>query len=230
MIGRILLGVIVLYLFVAYLVLPWAWNRYARLHPELADLPRVTHTANEIPGDPLNVALIGSELEVNKLMVDAKWFPADPLTLRSCLRIASATVLRRPYEEAPVSNLYLFNRKQDLAFEQPVGDDPRKRHHVRFWKAPRTAQGREIWVGAVTYDDRVGLSYTTGQITHHIAPDIDAERNRLMQQWQQTGSLLEEFPWPDFHTVHEGRNGGGDPWHTDGSLGVGVLKPGLLAK
>ena len=26
------------------------------------------------------------------------------------------------------------------------------------------------------------------------------------------------------HDVREGRNGGGDPWHTDGKLFVGLLK------
>jgi len=28
----------------------------------------------------------------------------------------------------------------------------------------------------------------------------------------------------DFHTELEGRNGGGDPWHTDGRLAVVLLR------
>ena len=72
-----------------------------------------------------------------RAMVAARWYPADPLTLRSCLEIAEATVLKRPYDDAPVSSLYLFGRKEDLAFEQPVGNDPRERHHVRFWLTER---------------------------------------------------------------------------------------------
>ena len=31
----------------------------------------------------------------------------------------------------------------------------------------------------------------------------------------------------DFHTVRSGKNGGGDPWHTDGRLFLGVIKPDL---
>src|SRR6185369_11715834 len=104
-------------------------------------------------------------------MLAAGWHAADPLGLRSDLEIAADTVLARPYEDAPVSNLYLFGRKEDLAFEQPAGDDPRRRHHVRFWKSSKVDdQGRPAWVGSATYDQRVGLSHTTGQITHHIAP------------------------------------------------------------
>jgi hypothetical protein len=29
----------------------------------------------------------------------------------------------------------------------------------------------------------------------------------------------------NYHEKREGRNGGGDPWHTDGSLIAGVIKP-----
>lgn len=223
----IVLGAVAaIYLVVAYLVMPYAWNRYATRHPTLDDVPGITETGSKIPGDPLNVALIGSEREVKKAMVDAKWYPADPLTLESCLEIAEATVLKRPYDAAPVSSLYLFGRKEDLAFEQPVGDDPRQRHHVRFWKSPKSdADGRDIWLGSATYDRRVGLSETTGQITHHISGDVDKERDHVLETLEQAGDLLERYEIPGFHKVLSGRNGGGDAWTTDGRLFVGVLKP-----
>ncbi len=111
-------GLLLLYGAVAYLVMPLAWTRYSRRHPSLDDIPGITHTAAGIPGDPLNVALIGTESDVKKIMLAAKWYPADPLTLRSCLEIADDTVLKRRYDDAPVSNLYLWGRKEDLAFEQ----------------------------------------------------------------------------------------------------------------
>src|SRR5205085_1874209 len=104
------------------------------------------------------------------------------LSLKSCLEIAEATVLKRPYEDAPVSNLFLWGRKEDLAFEQPVGDNPRERHHVRFWSAEKKDEnGRPAWFGSVTFDKSVGISHTTGQVTHHIAEDLDDERDRLMK-------------------------------------------------
>ena len=187
----------------------------------------VTHTANGIPGDPLNAALIGAHAEVIRALLAAGWYPADPLTLKSCLEIAEATVLERPYQEAPVSNLYLWDRKQDLAFEQPVGDDPKQRHHVRFWRAPRPAEdGRTVWVGAAIYDRRVGFSHTTGQITHHTAADIDAERDHLFDDLARSGHLLEKYAIDDFHKIRTGRNGGGDPWRTDGKLYIGVTVNG----
>jgi hypothetical protein len=206
--------------------MPALWKRYERRHPSLENVPRVTHTASGIPGDPLNVALIGTEAEVKQIMRAAKWYPADPLSVRADLKIAAAAVLKRPYDDAPVSNLFLFDRKEDLAFEKPVGNDPRKRHHVRFWKTPLVDEdGRPVWVGSAIFDDRVGLSRTTGQITHHTAADIDTERDYLFADLRQTGELAEFYVVEGFHEVRSGRNGGGDPWHTDGNLYAGVIKP-----
>jgi hypothetical protein len=219
---------VLLYLAIAYLIVPLGWKRYTRKHPSLEDIPDITHTGSGIHGDPLNVALIGTETELKKIMLAAKWYPADPLTLKSCLQIAEASVLKRPYDQAPVSNLYLFERKQDLAFEQPVGDSPRHRHHVRFWKTDKVDEdGRPVWIGSAVYDKRVGLSYTTGQVTHVTAADVDAERDYLFQCLEETGDLSERYVEDDFHKVREGKNGGGDPWHTDGKLYVGVIKPTL---
>jgi hypothetical protein len=217
------LGLLLLYLAVAYLLLPGLWKGYAHRHPSLEDVPGITYTADGIPGDPINVALIGTKAELMQIMLAAKWYPADPLTLRSCLEIAAATVLKRSYDDAPVSSLYLFGRKEDLAFEQPVGPDPRHRHHVRFWLSEKVdADGRPVWVGSAVYDKRVGFSHTTGQVTHVTAADVDAERDYLFRCLEETGELAERYIVEGFHKIREGRNGGGDPWHTDGNLYVGV--------
>lgn len=217
-------SVLLIYLVVAYLVMPFFWIRYADRHPALNDLPGITETKDKIPGDPINVALVGTKIEMMSIMVAAHWYPADPLTLHSCLEIAEATVLKRPYDTAPVSNLYLWGRKEDLAFEQPVGKDPRKRHHVRFWRSEKTdADGRPLWAGSAIYDDHVGINRDTGQVTHHTAADIDAERDYLFADLEKTGDLAAKYVVDDFHKTLRGKNGGGDPWFTDGRLFVGVI-------
>ena len=92
---------------------------------KLAGLTMVTRTAQGIPGDAINVGLVGAKDDVLCAMHAAAWYPADPITLRSSLRIAVDSVLRRPDDQAPVSDLFLFGRKQDLAFEEPIGSDGR---------------------------------------------------------------------------------------------------------
>jgi hypothetical protein len=215
---------LVVYLALAYLLMPWVWKFYLHYHPWLNSDPRLTQTSTGHAGDPLNVALIGTEAEVRGSMKAANWHPADPLGLSSDLRIGVDSVLDRPYEAAPVSNLFLFGRKEDLAFEQPVGDSPRHRHHVRFWKMDRPyVDGRPIWIGSGSYDKGVGLSHVTGQITHHIDPNVDTERDHVLTTLNDARQLSETFSESGFHQKLEGHNGGGDPWHTDGALDVGVI-------
>jgi hypothetical protein len=221
-----LLGVLAVYLVVAYVAIPLGWHSYEKKNRLVEGIPDITYTGAGIPGDPLNIAFAGSEEQLFRIMQRAKWYPADPITLRSSLRIAVDVVFDRPFNEAPVSNLFLFGRKEDLAFEQPIGKDPKKRNHVRFWKAPKPHDGRILWVGAGTQDERVGLSHTTGQVTHHIGADIDSERDHILDTWQKSG-LLQKVSWiDDFHTQREGKNGGGDPWRTDGRLAIGISDTG----
>ena len=114
-VGMAVAGLVLVYFVMAYILVPALWIRYAHRHPSFDDVPRITYTKDDHPGDPLNVALIGTETELKKIMVAARWYPADPLTLRSCLEIAEASVLKRPYDAAPVSNLYLWGRKESLS-------------------------------------------------------------------------------------------------------------------
>lgn len=222
---RIIGAIIFVWLVVSYLVIPFAWEYYASIHPEFDENPRITETGDKHPGDPLNVALIGTEDEVKKIMEAAKWYPAAALGIVSDIKIGADTILDRPDKEAPVSSLYLFGRKEDLAFEQPVGKSPRHRHHVRFWKTPQpSGDGRPKWIGSAVYDERVGFSRTTGQITHVTGEYIDKERDYLFKCLAETKLLEEEYIVKNFHENHTGFNGGGDPWKTDGNLDVGVIE------
>jgi hypothetical protein len=200
--------------------------RGIRPHPALENAPRVTATKHGRPGDPVNVALVGTEEELHRALSAAGWYAADPITLETSLRIAADVVLAKPYPHAPVSDLFLFGRREDAAFEQPVGRSPKQRHHVRFWRADvPDDRGAHLWFGAATFDERVEISRTTGGITHRIAADVDAERNKILLDAHR-GGALDVFYWMDrFHSRREGRNGGGDPYHTDGRLAVGIIGP-----
>lgn len=220
--------VLVVWLFAAYLIAPEGWKFYAKHHPALDASPRITETSDHHPGDPLNVALVGTKEQLEAIMKASGWFEAAALGIKSDLKIATDTVLSRPDVAAPVSKLFLFGRKEDLAFEQPVGDNPRHRHHVRFWKLDEQSQeGRPVWIGSAVYDDHVGLSRTTGQITHVTAADVDQERDYLFQCLEKSGDLASRDVIQGFHTEHEGKNGGGDPWRTDGDLYVGDISDSL---
>ena len=134
----------------------------------LDDAPRITLTTTGMHGDPINLALVGTKDELLAAMIAAKWQPADPITFTSSVKLVKSVVLHRPDETAPVSNLYLWEQKQDLAFEQQVGKDASRRHHVRFWESAKKVNGRPLWLGSATFDTKVGFSHKTGLPTHGI--------------------------------------------------------------
>jgi hypothetical protein len=207
----------------AYVLAPDFWWLRDRRNITLSD-QMVTRTVDGIAGDPINVGLIGSKAELIHAFTVAGWHPADAITWRSSLEIGESVIFDRPYADAPVSTLMFDGRKQDLAFEKPVGDSADRRHHVRLWQMPDTSSdGPPLWLGAVSYDRGVGLSHDTGQITHHIGPDIDAERDLLIGDLEAAGQLASHYEVPGVGATTTGRNGGGDPYFTDGMATIGVL-------
>ncbi|WP_213775402.1 LssY C-terminal domain-containing protein [Bradyrhizobium sp. dw_78] len=216
----------IVYFLLAYAALPALWAHHEH-EPGLASLPMVTQTGSGIPGDALNVGLVGSEQDVLRAMEAAGWFPADPVTFRTSIEIIGSVVLDRPYTDAPVSPLYYQGKKEKLAFEKPDGKSADRRHHVRLWLVlEKGMDGRPVWLGAATYDRGVGFSHYTGQVTHHIAPNIDAERDLLMRDLSNAGMVDALFQISGVGPTLFGRNGGGDSYYTDGEIDVGSLVAG----
>src|SRR5262249_58851395 len=92
-----------------------------------------TTTGDGLPGDPVNLALIGTLEKLRAAFATVGWSEADRLGLASSWRMVRAFVLKSPYPTAPFSTLYLFGRGQDIGFQKAIDNSPRKRHHVRFW-------------------------------------------------------------------------------------------------
>jgi hypothetical protein len=211
------------YLLAAYVVLPAAWTHYEH-EPGLQGRPMVTRTADGIPGDPLDVGLVATKKEAVVALKAAGWYPADAVTLKSSIEIAGSVLFDRPYRDAPVSPLFYDGRREDLAFEKPAGESADRRNHVRFWLVlEKGALGRPVWLGSATFDRGVGVSHDTGQITHHIAPDIDAERDLLIADLTAAGMLTETYQVTGVGPTLNGRNGGGDRYYTDGEITIGVV-------
>ena len=214
---------VVVWLITAYLALP-------RLHRILSSLyvPNYfigrTRTADGLLGDPVNLALRGSEAQVHQAMTAAGWTLADEIAVRSSWRMIVATLTRRSYPQAPVSSLFLFGRRQDFAYQQEVDGNPGKRHHVRFWRCPQgwlLPGGHQVdWLAAGTYDRSVGFSLFTLQITHKIDENTDIERDYIVQSALKARASIEVTTLKDFSTGYHSRNGGGDAIQTDGDLPV----------
>jgi hypothetical protein len=212
------------------IVLPTAWAHYEH-QKALAGFTMLTRTGQDIPGGPINIGLVGTKSDVLCAMHSADWYPADPITFRSSLEIVGSVVLDRPYRDAPVSNLYFQGRREDLAFEKPDGKSADRRHHVRFWEVLEPGEeGGPVWLGSVTFDRGVAVSRYTGQVTHHIAPDIDAERDMLTDDLKNVKVVEVVYEVSGIGPTLMGRNGEGDRYYTDGEIEISRLVLGCNAR
>src|SRR5229473_8531923 len=78
--------------------------------------PKITHTQSGAAGDPINLLFVGSQGQIMHSFQQAGWLIPDPITSHTSEKIAVDSLTHKSYPTAPVSNLYVFGRVQDLAF------------------------------------------------------------------------------------------------------------------
>lgn len=219
----LLLFFVLFWIVLAYLVLPRLHRILTQIYVPDYFIGRA-RTSDGLLGDPINLALLGSGAQLDEAMTAAGWTRADEVTAASSRRIIASTLLRRSYDEAPVSPLFLFGHQQDFAYQQEVKGNPAKRHHVRFWRCPEgwllPGGHRVDWLAAGTFDRSVGFSLFTLQITHKIDADTDIERDHIVSTLSHAGLGVDVSVIRDFSTGYHSRNGGGDSIETDGDLPV----------
>lgn len=217
----VIFSILAVWLLSAYVLIPRLHRWFSRIYLPDYFIGRV-RTYDGLLGDPINLAINGSRSKVIRAMEQAGWTMAEDLSAQSSLKMAYTSVFKKSYPEAPVSSLYLFGHKQDLAFQMEVDNNPRKRHHVRFWKTPKgwwlPGGYKTDWLGAATYDRSVGLSTLTGQITHKIAENVDEERDFVVSTVIKNNPTAKKTVVKHFTSGYHDKNGGGDRIYTDGSL------------
>jgi hypothetical protein len=195
------LAVFVTYVLGAYVFVPALIRVYRIIRPP-DHLPFYCVTPDGFASDPMNIGIIGTRKQLIQAMEHAGWYMADPHSFRNLIRHGLSIFLGWEYPNAPVSNLYLFGRRQDLAFEVPISGAG-NRHHVRFW-ATTYEEGKQLavhtihwhnrnsrvrgdnllWVGAASLDVGIAPIRHNLQLTHMIHPDTNRERELIVEQLQ----------------------------------------------
>lgn len=235
-----ILAVALTYGTAAYIVLP----RVIRVGLKILQrkrVPRFTITGDGLPGDPVNLVLIGTRQQLQSAFAAAGWSEADRLGLSSSWHMVRAFVFNSPYATAPFSTLYLFGRGQDIGFQKAIDNSPRKRHHIRFWASSLTGakatvgtasfwlntdrpphHERVLWVGAGTKDTGLSLTKLTFQITHATDADTNAERDYIIAELAKNRVIVDVNSYrsgqrlPTEHVNH---------YVTDGDVTVAHLAP-----
>ncbi len=194
----------IVYCLLAYGIIPLLFRLYHVVFKH-DHIPLYATTSDGWASDPINIAVVCKDRrQLTAAMSQAGWHEADHGSIKNLIREGLSILCNLPYPQAPVSGLYFFNRRHDIAFQIPTNSrhSPRSRHHVRFWKLeePHPTQHdhnhfafwkerllqwivkeQEVWIGACNEDTSpFGIRYRTGTITHRINSDPDKERDFII--------------------------------------------------
>ena len=179
-------------------------------------------------GDPINLAFVGSGEDVISALTAGGWTFTEAITADSVRRMIGAAIADEAYLNAPVSALYLFGRKQDMALQRGRSKIA-QRNHMRLWLAPFRCEGQPVWVGQVSRDIGVKATSKSPTLTTHIIdPNVDESREYVLHslfhneavRWfafvRGVGAATRDSPR---HNLTD------DPYFTDGNrLAVGVSR------
>ena len=176
-------------------------------------------------GDMLNVIFVAREEDLQEVFARAGWVKVE----KSKPQIIWHLLWQRTrYTKLPMDRLYLFGRAQDYSYALP---DPSsivaRRHHLRIWKTSREVDGVPLWVGAATHD--VGIVFVSRKlwVFHRIDPNVDAERDFIARNLEQTEQLIGQ----EYVTSAEGVSGAetatGQAYYSDNRMLLMGLGPSL---
>ena len=185
-------------------------------------LPAFTETITGDPQEPVNLVITAQSAgDLTAALEQAGWRSAVSPNIVTLSRAAWAVWTNQPDPNAPITPYFWQGMPNSMAFQKPTDAQTlRQRHHVRFWQSDIvTPAGDAVFVGAASFDD--GMDWG---VTHHIAPDVDAERDFLVGDLIATGlfSVSAKFMATP---AQSGQNFNGDPWFTDGDAVQLTLSP-----
>nr|WP_066737934.1 LssY C-terminal domain-containing protein [Cupriavidus sp. D384] len=140
-------------------------------------------------GDPLNLIIVGGLEDAFPALVRRGWRPTETKWSGAIMRVVTSALSGERYLNAPVSDLYLFGRPQDLAL-QKARDSVHQRNHLRLWLSPLRYQGKPVWVGQISRDIGSRMTIHSPTLTtHKIDPDVDEARTALAEDMAYSQSL-----------------------------------------
>ena len=184
-----------------------------------AKIPRRISDKEGNPGDMVNFLILGDEEQMKKVFTNAGWVHVDADVKSMILAGAIASFSKESYLTMPMSILYLFDRPQDYgwAHAEPI-TVVASRNHLRIWKAPFTANGQMLWVGAATHDIGFEKDQRNNGLTHKIDPDIDLERDYVEKTLSSTGLVAEVTHFTPQNPLKEAKTATGGSFHSNGQV------------
>ena len=190
-----------------------------------------TNAEGKNNGDPINIVIVGKATDLLNSLTRSGWSFTHRISLKSVARLIQSTLQGEAYPVAPVSKLYFFKRKQDFAMQR-ARQSIAQRNHMRFWLAPFTYKGQQVWVGQVSRDIGIKLTPKSSTLTTHIIdPQVDLAREYLLHSLLAEG-FVAKFGFAAGSTKatrsEPALNLMDDPYFSDGMRLVIILSPNPL--
>ena len=202
---------------------------YESLRSALESLPCCTTNADaSADGDPMNLVLVGNAQDVFPALIRRGWHPTEIIWSEAVKKTVRSFLSGHRYRYSPVSPLYVYGRKQDLAAQKARGT-VHERNHLRIWLSPLRFRGKPVWVGQISRDIGVKFTLKSPTIsTHVIDPEVDEARSYLIEDLSYSQALSQigfvygvgrtDRADPRFNLV-------GDPFFSDGRRAVLFFEP-----
>ena len=87
------------------------------MQKDIDGLPRRVNDQFNNQGDMVNFVLVGSQEQVQSALEAANWHVADIDNKEAVMKAVLETYQKQDYLAMPMSQLYLFGRKQDFGYE-----------------------------------------------------------------------------------------------------------------
>lgn len=245
-------ALLLIYSLMAYIVIP-NLMRIFHIFSRPNHIPLYAATGDGWPSDPVNLAIVvRNRKKLVSIFKSAGWYESDPLTFRNGFRELLSILFNTPYPEAPLSNLYLFDRPHDVAFAIPTNQSgsARTRHHIRFWRLEKPVKearhgshydfwrekvrhflhvDKEIWIGAATEDIRfIDIKWRTGQLTHGVSHESEKERDYVIKTLEDKHMVKKIYTTEAGERLRFRGQSFRTLYTTDGSIKIIQLKNPLL--
>ncbi len=185
--------------------------------------PERTYTREHKVADVINLALLGTQEQVEAAFQRANWVGSDSFSKRSFVLQFNAVLNDSSYVRAPMMPMLVDDKLPEMTFQKSLNSYS-KRDHVRVWKREESYAGEPVWLAAATHDVGASLSLRQHKFVHHIDPDIDQERAKVIRDLRLAGCVESVVLAPRPDVPSQELNATGEEMRTDGELAVVRLK------
>jgi len=194
----------------------------------VAQMPTRATNTRHVEADLINMAFLGSEIQVKSAFRIAGWNGADSHGPGAWAKNFYALLNNSGYAKQPMMKFLLDGKPEDMKWQRNLNSYGH-RDHRRLWQwTGRGAAGpvasQPVWAGSCTHDDSAAFNFEHFRFMHHVAPAIDDERSTVVRALTFAGCVKSVSYVPRPEPITSLRSTMGEVMLTDGAVAVVTLQ------